>query len=100
MIIILVFKLKENLQALPQSLDQLVAYSLKRLCSQYRHLIGLRWALAALTVSACGENFNAKMECKKVERKLTRNQIVQKHQLCKSSNLQPVWCVYMLSPPV
>lgn len=88
MVIILVFKLKENLQALPQSLDQLVACSLERLCSQYRHLIGLRWALAALTVSASGENFYSKMECKKREKK---------HQSFKSSNLQPVWCVYMLS---
>ena len=61
------FKLKENLQALPQSLDQLVAYSLERLCSQYRHLIGLRWALGTLTVSASGENFNDKMKCKKRE---------------------------------
>lgn len=64
LIILLVFKLKENLQALPQSLDQLVVYSLERLCSQYRHLSGLRWALAALAVSASGENFNAKIECK------------------------------------
>ncbi|XP_056913598.1 telomerase protein component 1 isoform X2 [Takifugu flavidus] len=47
-------KLKENVQALPQSLEHLVAYGLDRLCSQYRHLIGLRWALAALTVSATG----------------------------------------------
>lgn len=77
MIILLVFKLKENLQALPQSLDQLVVYSLERLLSQNRHLIGLRWALAALTVSASGENFYAKMECKSwenwLEIKLFRN---------------------------
>ncbi|TKS79483.1 Telomerase protein component 1 [Collichthys lucidus] len=47
-------KLKENLQALPQSLSQLVHYSLDRLCSQHRGMLGLRWALAALTVSATG----------------------------------------------
>ncbi|XP_076004494.1 telomerase protein component 1 isoform X2 [Genypterus blacodes] len=47
-------KLKENLQSLPQSLSQLVQYSLDRLCSQYRGVLGLRWALAALTVSSTG----------------------------------------------
>ncbi|KAM3605500.1 uncharacterized protein V6R79_026311 [Siganus canaliculatus] len=47
-------KLKESLQALPQSLGQLVQHSLDRLCSQYRGLLGLRWALAALTVSSTG----------------------------------------------
>ncbi|XP_034559516.1 telomerase protein component 1-like [Notolabrus celidotus] len=47
-------KLKENLEGLPQSLGQLVQYSLDRLCSQYRGMLGLRWALAALTVSATG----------------------------------------------
>ncbi|XP_035526254.1 telomerase protein component 1 [Morone saxatilis] len=47
-------KLKENLQELPQSLSQLVQYSLDRLCSQYRGLLGLRWALAVLTVSTAG----------------------------------------------
>ncbi|XP_037643580.1 telomerase protein component 1 isoform X2 [Sebastes umbrosus] len=47
-------KLKENLQGLPQSLSQLVQYSLDRLCLQYRGMLGLRWALAALTVSTTG----------------------------------------------
>ncbi|XP_051276117.1 telomerase protein component 1 [Dicentrarchus labrax] len=47
-------KLKESLQGLPQSLAQLVQYSLDRLCSQYRGLRGLRWALAVLTVSTAG----------------------------------------------
>ncbi|XP_041659020.1 telomerase protein component 1-like [Cheilinus undulatus] len=47
-------KLKESLQDLPQSLSQLVQYSLDRLCSQYRGMLGLRWALAALTVSTTG----------------------------------------------
>nr|XP_057928981.1 telomerase protein component 1 [Doryrhamphus excisus] len=47
-------KLKESLQELPQSLNQLVQYSLERLCSHYRDIQGLRWALAALTVSASG----------------------------------------------
>ncbi|XP_067330368.1 telomerase protein component 1-like isoform X2 [Channa argus] len=47
-------KLKENLQELPQSLSQLVQYSLDRLCSQYRDMPGLRWALAVLTVSTTG----------------------------------------------
>ncbi|XP_028283440.1 telomerase protein component 1 [Parambassis ranga] len=47
-------KLKESLQALPQSLSQLVKYSLERLCMQHRGMQGLRWALAALTVSATG----------------------------------------------
>uniref|UniRef100_UPI0037E81F20 telomerase protein component 1 n=1 Tax=Semicossyphus pulcher TaxID=241346 RepID=UPI0037E81F20 len=46
--------LKENLQDLPQSLSQLVQYSLDRLCSQYRGMQGLRLALAALTVSTTG----------------------------------------------
>ncbi|XP_068604898.1 telomerase protein component 1 [Brachionichthys hirsutus] len=45
-------KLKENLHGLPQSLSQLVHYSLDRLCLQYRGFVGLRWALAAFTVSA------------------------------------------------
>ncbi|XP_068460550.1 telomerase protein component 1 [Clinocottus analis] len=47
-------KLKENLQVLPQSLSQLVQHSLDRLCSEYRGLLGLRWALAALTLSSTG----------------------------------------------
>ncbi|XP_034559515.1 telomerase protein component 1-like [Notolabrus celidotus] len=47
-------KLKENLEGLPQSLGQLVQYSLDRLCSQHRGMLGLRWALAALTVSTTG----------------------------------------------
>ncbi|XP_054870069.1 telomerase protein component 1 isoform X2 [Amphiprion ocellaris] len=47
-------KLKENLQDLPQSLSQLVEYSLKRLCSQYRGMLGLRWALSVLAVSTTG----------------------------------------------
>ncbi|CAG5896404.1 unnamed protein product, partial [Menidia menidia] len=47
-------KLKESLQGLPQSLSQLVHHSLERLCSQHRGMMGLRWALAALTVSATG----------------------------------------------
>ncbi|XP_044076665.1 telomerase protein component 1 isoform X2 [Siniperca chuatsi] len=47
-------KLKESLQGLPQSLSQLVHHSLDRLCSQYRGMLGLRWALAALTVSTTG----------------------------------------------
>ncbi|KAM4552471.1 telomerase protein component 1 isoform 1-T3 [Odontesthes bonariensis] len=47
-------QLKESLQGLPQSLSQLVHYSLERLCSQHRGMMGLRWALAALTVSATG----------------------------------------------
>ncbi|XP_018533631.1 telomerase protein component 1 [Lates calcarifer] len=47
-------KLKESLQGLPQSLSQLVQHSLDRLCSQYRGMLGLRWALAALTVSPAG----------------------------------------------
>uniref|UniRef100_A0A1A8DN79 Telomerase-associated protein 1 n=3 Tax=Nothobranchius TaxID=28779 RepID=A0A1A8DN79_NOTKA len=47
-------KMKENLQALPQSLNQLVQFSLERLCSQYRGMLGFRWALAALTVSPTG----------------------------------------------
>lgn len=78
--------MKENLQALPQSLKQLVAYSLERLCSQYRHWTGLRRALAALTVSACGENFDAKMECKKrescLEIKLFSNITCAKAPIC------------------
>ncbi|XP_068196133.1 telomerase protein component 1 [Antennarius striatus] len=44
-------KLKESLHDLPQSLSQLVNYSLDRLCLQYRGILGLRWALAAFTVS-------------------------------------------------
>ncbi|XP_030607193.1 telomerase protein component 1 [Archocentrus centrarchus] len=47
-------KLKDSLQDLPQSLSQLVQYSLERLCSQYRGMLGLRWALAALTISTTG----------------------------------------------
>ncbi|XP_070701511.1 telomerase protein component 1 [Pempheris klunzingeri] len=47
-------KLKESLQGLPQSLSQLVQYSLDRLCSQHRGMQGLSWALAALTVSTTG----------------------------------------------
>ncbi|XP_054623593.1 telomerase protein component 1 isoform X2 [Dunckerocampus dactyliophorus] len=47
-------KLKESLQGLPQSLHQLVQYILERLCSHYRAMLGLRWALAVLTVSASG----------------------------------------------
>ncbi|XP_026229628.1 telomerase protein component 1-like isoform X2 [Anabas testudineus] len=47
-------KLKDSLQHLPQSLNQLVQYSLDRLCSQYRDLPGLRWALAVLAVSPSG----------------------------------------------
>ncbi|KAK2822749.1 hypothetical protein Q5P01_022814 [Channa striata] len=47
-------RLKDSLQGLPQSLSQLVQYSLDRLCSQYRDMPGLRWALAVLTVSTTG----------------------------------------------
>ncbi|XP_070774707.1 telomerase protein component 1 [Enoplosus armatus] len=47
-------KLTESLLGLPQSLSQLVQYSLDRLCLQYRGMLGLRWALAALTVSTTG----------------------------------------------
>ncbi|XP_074544766.1 telomerase protein component 1-like [Halichoeres trimaculatus] len=47
-------KLKESVDGMPQSLSQLVQYSLDRLCSQYRGILGLRWALAALTVSTTG----------------------------------------------
>ncbi|XP_062413709.1 telomerase protein component 1 isoform X2 [Pungitius pungitius] len=47
-------KLKESLQSLPQSLSQLVRRSLERLCTRFRGERGLRWALAALTVSATG----------------------------------------------
>ncbi|XP_041849088.1 telomerase protein component 1 isoform X3 [Melanotaenia boesemani] len=47
-------KLKESLQGLPQSLSQLVQYSLERLCLQHRGMMGLRWALQALTVSSTG----------------------------------------------
>ncbi|XP_034743030.1 telomerase protein component 1 isoform X2 [Etheostoma cragini] len=47
-------KLKESLEGLPQSLSQLVHYSLDRVCSQYRGMLGLRGALAALTVSTAG----------------------------------------------
>lgn len=75
----LVFKLKGNLQAMPQSLLQLVVYRLEKLCSQHRQLIGLRWALAALTVSASGENFNPKVECEKIDwkRNCSETPIVQ-----------------------
>lgn len=48
-------QLKESLHVLPQSLSQLVQYSLDRLCSLYRGMLGLRWALAALTVSTTGK---------------------------------------------
>ncbi|XP_061652420.1 telomerase protein component 1 isoform X2 [Phyllopteryx taeniolatus] len=47
-------KLNENLQALPQSLNLLVQYCLKRLCSDHSGMLGLRWALTALTVSTSG----------------------------------------------
>ncbi|XP_024136918.1 telomerase protein component 1 isoform X2 [Oryzias melastigma] len=47
-------KLKESLDALPQSLNQLVQHSLERLCSLHRGMLGLRWALGALTVSSTG----------------------------------------------
>ncbi|XP_067462602.1 telomerase protein component 1 [Thunnus thynnus] len=47
-------KLKESLHSLPQSLNQLVQYSLDRLCSLHRGMLGFRWALAALTVSTTG----------------------------------------------
>ncbi|XP_058486983.1 telomerase protein component 1 [Solea solea] len=47
-------KLKETVQGLPPSLSQLVQHSLDRLCSQHRGMLGLRWALAALTVSPNG----------------------------------------------
>uniref|UniRef100_A0A8D3AEY2 TROVE domain-containing protein n=1 Tax=Scophthalmus maximus TaxID=52904 RepID=A0A8D3AEY2_SCOMX len=47
--------LKESLQDLPQSLSQLVQHSLDRLCSQHRGMPGLRWTLAALTVSPTGK---------------------------------------------
>ncbi|XP_067330344.1 telomerase protein component 1 isoform X2 [Channa argus] len=47
-------KLNETLQSLPQSLSQLVQHSLDRLCSQYKDMPGLRWALAVLTVSPTG----------------------------------------------
>ncbi|KAF3857940.1 hypothetical protein F7725_011141 [Dissostichus mawsoni] len=47
-------QLTEGLQYLPQSLGALVQYSLDRLCSQHRCMLGLRWALAALTVSPTG----------------------------------------------
>ncbi|KAM9789460.1 telomerase protein component 1 [Neosynchiropus ocellatus] len=46
--------LTRNLQELPASLGQLVQFSLERLCSQHRALVGLRWTLAALTVSPSG----------------------------------------------
>lgn len=51
---VFVFQLKDSLQDLPQSLSQLVQYSLERLCSQYRGLLGLRRALAVLAVSTTG----------------------------------------------
>ncbi|XP_077471259.1 telomerase protein component 1 isoform X2 [Stigmatopora argus] len=47
-------KLNENLQALPQSLNLLVQYCLKRICSDHRSIVGLRCALASLTVSHAG----------------------------------------------
>lgn len=47
---------------MPQSLGQLVEYSLDRLCSQYRGLMGLRWALAVVTVSTTGKTFLTFME--------------------------------------
>ncbi|XP_074545467.1 telomerase protein component 1-like [Halichoeres trimaculatus] len=47
-------KLKESVDGMPQSLSLLVQYSLDRLCSQYRGMLGLRWALAVLTVSTTG----------------------------------------------
>ncbi|XP_047446201.1 telomerase protein component 1 isoform X2 [Mugil cephalus] len=47
-------KLKENLEGLPQTLSQLVQHSLQRLCWQHKDMLGLRWALAALTVSTSG----------------------------------------------
>lgn len=47
-------QLKENLRGIPHSLSELVEHSLDRLCSQHRGLLGLRWALAALTVSPTG----------------------------------------------
>ncbi|KAM8849775.1 telomerase protein component 1 isoform 2-T4 [Spinachia spinachia] len=47
-------KLKESLRGLPQSLGQLVHHSLDRLCSRFRGEPGLRWALAALSVSSTG----------------------------------------------
>ncbi|KAF5895483.1 telomerase protein component 1-like, partial [Clarias magur] len=46
-------KMKENLQCLPVSLCELVQHSLIRLQSQYGGT-GLRWTLAALTVSSTG----------------------------------------------
>ncbi|CAJ1072532.1 Hypothetical predicted protein [Xyrichtys novacula] len=47
-------RLKENVESLPQSLSQLVKHSLDRLCLQYRGMLGLCWALGALTVSTTG----------------------------------------------
>ncbi|XP_034470516.1 telomerase protein component 1 isoform X3 [Hippoglossus hippoglossus] len=47
-------QLKETLQALPESLSQLVQHNLDRLCSQHRGILGLRWTLAVLTVSPTG----------------------------------------------
>ncbi|XP_029970145.1 telomerase protein component 1-like isoform X2 [Salarias fasciatus] len=47
-------RLKENVLGIPGSLSQLVQYSLERLCSHYRDMQGLRWALAVLTVSTTG----------------------------------------------
>ncbi|XP_053738812.1 telomerase protein component 1 isoform X3 [Synchiropus splendidus] len=46
--------LTRHLQELPASLGQLVQFSLERLCSQHRAVVGLRWTLAALTVSPSG----------------------------------------------
>ncbi|XP_051943966.1 telomerase protein component 1 [Hippocampus zosterae] len=47
-------KLNESLQAFPQSVHLLVQYCLKRLCSDHRGMLGLHWALGALTVSTAG----------------------------------------------
>ncbi|CAK6973113.1 LOW QUALITY PROTEIN: telomerase protein component 1 [Scomber scombrus] len=47
-------KLKESVQGLPASLSQLVQFSLDRLCSLHRGMLGIRWALAALAVSTTG----------------------------------------------
>lgn len=46
-------KMKENLQALPITLGELVQHSLIRLQSEYGG-VGLEWALAALTISSSG----------------------------------------------
>lgn len=47
-------RLKDSLQTLPESLPQLVRFSLERICSENRGIPGLHWALAALTVSSNG----------------------------------------------